>query len=80
MRFIKYILDCVLDFFEDYFPLAIIVLVLTCMIGGVFCLAWRASGIQAETYKQTTGKRVTQREMFYGGSMFKILPSDIIRK
>jgi len=80
MRFIKYILDCVPDFFEEFFPIVMIFLALVCMIGGIFGLVWRVSGIQAETYKQTTGKRVTQREMFYGGSMFKILPSDIIRK
>jgi len=76
MRF----LNCVLDFFEEFFPIVMILCVFVCMIGGIFGLAWRVSGIQSETYKQTTGKSVTQREMFYGGSMFKILPSDIIRK
>jgi len=76
MRF----LDCILDFFEEYFPLVVILLVFACLIGGIFCITWWYSGKQAETYKQATGKRVTQREMFFGGEMFVILPSDIIRK
>jgi uncharacterized protein YpmB len=49
------------------------------IIVGSFSLTWWFAGKQAEVYKQTTGKHVSQSEMFFGWEMFRILPEDIRR-
>ena len=58
-------------------PVIIIALFLG-VVGSAILLTWKMAGKEAEVYNQLTGKHVTQRDMFYGSEMFKILPSDIM--
>jgi hypothetical protein len=67
-------------FLDDFGFLVIIILAILMIFGGVFSLCWWSCGKQAAVYEQTTGKHVTQSDMFWGGDMFKILPKDIVTK
>ena len=75
---VRYFLDDAQSFIEAVAaPVVMFIAILSVIFGLLMWFVWFASGEQAEIYNATTGKNVTQRDMFWGNGMFKILPSDI---
>jgi len=75
---VEYFLEDALSFIEVVAVLIIIyIAIISATIGLAVWLGWAGAGKQAEIYNATTGKNITQRDMFWGSEMFYIRPSDI---
>ena len=67
----------ILDWLDAFFPVMVGIGIVACLITIAVGISWRGARKEAEIYSRITGKNVTQSDMFWGSSMFKILPSDI---